>query len=358
MKIIPRYMLQHFLPVFLLALSAFVGLYLIIDFFEKIDNMLEAQVSLPGIVLYFFYRIPYIATQGIPMAALLGTLISLGILKRNREITAFRAAGVSPVLYTRPILVAGLAIVLLHFAMAEMVVHPLSQRANRIWQKHVQHRKASIAWGRENVWYHGQNMIYQIRLYDQRRQVLEKVSMFYLDSRFNLLQRMDVKRLRWKANRWIAEEGLIIKFDGSETKQEWFQERLLELPQTPEDFSIIERLPEELDWLSLYRYVRKIRQEGLNSTTYQVELSLRTAFPFTTLVLTLLGIAMAMRQKLHQGIAVGVVAALVVALIYLTVLQVGCSLATAEVLPPFLGVWAGNFLFAALAGYLWVTDSQ
>ena len=41
MKIIPRYVLKHFLPIFALAISGFVGIYLIVDFFEHVDQMLE-----------------------------------------------------------------------------------------------------------------------------------------------------------------------------------------------------------------------------------------------------------------------------------------------------------------------------
>ena len=65
MRIIPRYVLRHFLPVFVLSMVGFVGIYLMVDFFERVDNMLASEVPFRQIYTYFMYKIPLIVTQGI-----------------------------------------------------------------------------------------------------------------------------------------------------------------------------------------------------------------------------------------------------------------------------------------------------
>lgn len=358
MKIIFRYVLRQFASVFALALAAFVGLYLVIDFFEKVDDLLQKQASLTTTCLYFLYKTPLIVAQGIPMAVLLATLITLGVLKRNREIIALRAAGIHAVVYAQPIAMAALFIAVVHFGAGETIARSMNQKAQNLWQQQVLHQKSSVSWSQENVWYHGRSCIYQIRLYDRHTYTLQKVSLFYLDNEFKLSQRLDAKRIRWDKDRWLAEEGLVLKFNGNDTVQEWFKELPLDLSESPKDFSSLQTLPEQLGWLELYRYTTKIRQEGYNSAPYEVELNLRVAFPMTTLILALLGITMSLRQKLRSGIAVGVLVALLVAFLYLTLLNMGCSMATAGLLPPFLGAWAANVIFAALAYYLWITNDQ
>ncbi len=354
MKIIPRYILRHFFPVFGLALFAIVGLYLIIDFFEKVDNLLEKHVPTQDIFFYFILKIPYILTQGIPMASLLGSLLALGILKRNRELIALETAGIKATSYVRPILFTALALSLVHFLVDENLARAMNQKAQQIWQRDVLNQTASLSLSHENFWYHGQNVIYQIRLYNKGETTLERATLFYLDPQFKLTERLDAKRIRWKDHRWIAEEGLCLKFGGSEIEEERFSERELNLAETPGDFSRLETIPEELGWLDLYRYAGKIRAEGYNAKPYEVELQMRLALPLTTLILALLGVTIALSQGLHGGIAVGVGAALVVASFYFTVLYLGSALATAGILPPFLGVWIGDVIFAALAGYLWL----
>jgi len=358
MKIIPRYILRHFFPIFTLALFSFVGLYLIIDFFEKVDDLLEKHVDLMDSCLYFLYKIPFIATQGIPMSVLLAALIALGILNRNRELIAMKAAGISGTYYASPILMAALVLSVIHFGVGETLARSASQKAQEIWQENVKHRKSSISWGHENLWFHGKDVIYEIRFYDPKNKTLENVSLFYLDPSFKLTQRLDARRIYWKDSQWVAEEGLLLTFTGPDTDQRMFSEKTLDLHESPEDFASFESVPEELDFFSLYRYVARIRQDGYSATPYEVELQLRLAFPLTAFILSLLGITIALRQGHHGGIAVGTGIAVLTASIYLAVLQTGCALATAGILPPLVGVWAGNIIFLTLVAYLWMKDPE
>ena len=357
MNILSRYVLKHLLPVFALALLAFVGLYLIIDFFEKVDDLLEKQVPVIHVIRYFLYKLPLVAMQGIPMCLLLATLIALGILKRNRELIALRAAGIHAFRYAGPIVMAALVVAAVHFGVGETFARSLNQKSQVIWQDYVQNRRQALSWSHENVWFRGRNIIYQIRVHDRKLQTLEKVSLFFLDDEFRLTERLDARRLRWEHEGWVAEDGLILRFSGQDIHQEWFDRRTLILEETLDDFLSLATLPEELDWLDLYRYTQKIRKEGYNAIPYEVELNLRTAAPVTTLILTLLGITLALRQGLHGGIAAGVGLSLVVASIYMALTHLGSSLALAGILPPVVGVWAGNLIFAAVASYLWLRET-
>lgn len=358
MKIISRYVLKLFFPIFFLMLCTFVGLFLVIDFFEKVDNLLQNHITITQAYSYFLYKVPFIATQGIPMATLLAALITLGILKRNRELVALRAAGISTRVYVGPIIVAALVLTLVDFGVGETVARTLHLKAQQFWMEKVQHQQTSIWSNQENVWYHGRHTIYQIRFYNHKQQTLEKVSIFYLNKDFQLVKRVDAKQLHWENGHWMAKDGFVLHFQGSTTQQREFTRKQLHLAETPKDFAGLETIPENLDWLSLYNYTKRIRHEGYNAAPYEVELNLRIAFPLTTLTLAILGILIALRQGMHGGFAIAVGVALIIAFLYLTVLQIGCSLATAGILPPLLGVWGSNAIFAALAGYLWLNDAE
>ena len=132
----------------------------------------------------------------------------------------------------------------------------------------------------------------------------------------------------------------------------------MDLPETPEAFKRFQTVPEDLSWLTLYHYTNKLSQEGYMSAPYEVELHRRIAFPVTTFILALLGVNMALRQGLHAGIATGALLALLLAFVYLTLSQIGCSLATSGLLPATIGVWAVNVMFTAFACYLWVTNDR
>ncbi len=212
MRILTRYVLKHLLPVFALALLAFVGLYLIIDFFEKVDDLLEKQVPVFQALRYFLFKIPGVAMQGIPMCFLLATLIALGILKRNRELIALKAAGVHTFRYAGPVVAASIVVCTVHFGVGEFFARSLSHQSQLIWQEYVQNRRQAHSWSHENVWFRGRNIIYQIRVHDRKLQTLEKVSLFFIDDDFRLTERLDARRLKWEHGGWVAEDGLILRF--------------------------------------------------------------------------------------------------------------------------------------------------
>jgi lipopolysaccharide export system permease protein len=358
MKILSRYVIRGFCNVFVLALVAFLSLYLIIDFFEKIDNLLERQVSILNMSLYFLYKVPGIFVQGFPLASLIASLISLGMLKKNHEVIAMRSAGIHPAVYTAPILCAVMVFSIVHFVLEQSVVLPFKNKSQNIWTESMGVKKGGLSLSQENVWYRSQERIYQIRFFDMRTQTLERVSIFTMDPAFKLVSRLDARRMKWNGNKWIGEDVLILQFEGEETQQQWRETLEMEVPETPNDFSGYETQPEALNWTSLNRYIDKLRREGHDPRTYELERQMRLAFPATTLIMALLGITVAIRQGLHSGISLGVVSALGVAFAYLVIARLGISLASTEVLPVTIGVWAGNIIFAALGAYLWITDDQ
>ena len=77
---------------------------------------------------------------------------------------------------------------------------------------------------------------------------------------------------------------------------------------------------------------------------------MKLAFPFSALVVVILGIPLAMKGK--GNIGRGIAMALALTLAYMGFIQFGKALAQRFV-PPFLGAWAANIFFTALALWLW-----
>ena len=352
MKIIVRYVLKIYLSLLGVGLFAFLGLYLVVDFFEKFDNLLQERALLSDSISFFVFRIPFIVILGVPVSAILATVVTLGILNRNREIIALKAAGVHAVTYAGPILVMSVLLALGHFGIAESIARPLNRQAEEIWQNRIVKQSNPSGWSKENVWFRGKDLIYQIRVYDQRNRSLERVSLFFINDKFHLVRRLDAKRIRWAGNRWVAENGLVIQPQGSDQQITRFDELELDLLETPEDFKTLETIPAELGWLDLYSYITRLQEEGYSAVRYQVDWHLRLAFPFTTAILVLFGLAIAMYLGHRGGIVVGVGLGIIAAGVLLIALQLGGSLGTAGILPPFFAAWTSNGLFGLLGIHL------
>src|SRR3974377_966816 len=91
--ILERYIAREFLKLTGLSLVAFVSLFIIVDFFEKIDRLVRAQLGLVELTRYLFLKFPFAIGQVLPAAVLLGIMLTCGLMARTHETTAIRTAG-------------------------------------------------------------------------------------------------------------------------------------------------------------------------------------------------------------------------------------------------------------------------
>lgn len=353
MRVISRYISQELAKIISICLGVFVVIYLVIDFFERIDDFLEAQLPLSLAVQFFILKLPLIVQQGIPMGVLMGTLITLGLMARSNELMALKTAGVSPVLVAGPIVAFALMLSVLDFALSEYLVPLSSTRANYIWHVKVRKRPEPSSFSQEKIWYKSGQVLYNIRVLQPKRGLLEGVTIYIFDRSFHLTKRLDARRGEWDGRSWVFSDGIFIHrtADGS-FEMERFQRRRLELKERPQDFQHLEKAPEEMTLAELARYVAKIKSEGYDATRYRVDFHAKISFPFTPVIMALLGIAVALYQGKQGGIAVGVAVSVALAFIYLLMFQLVLSFGYTGNLQPVVAAWIPNIFFSLASMFL------
>jgi lipopolysaccharide export system permease protein len=119
MPLLHRYVLRRFIYCYLLSAAGLIGIFLIVDFFERVDEFIRRDMPYSDLILYFICKIPSISSYMAPPAVLLATVITLAVLARDNEIIAMKAGGVGVVGITLPILGAALVVALLVLASNE-----------------------------------------------------------------------------------------------------------------------------------------------------------------------------------------------------------------------------------------------
>ena len=355
MWIIGRYFSQELAKIFAICLGAFISIYFVIDFFEKVDDFLESNLPISLALKYFLLKLPFMAQQGIPMGILMGTLIALGLSIRSNELTALKASGANPLLVAGPVILVALLLSMVDFALAEYVVPLTSTRANYIWSVKVKKRPAPSSFTQEKLWYKSGQTLYNIRVLHVKRQMMEGVTIYTFDREFHLVSRLDARRGQWDGEAWIFSDGVFLhrSADGN-FSMERFRQRRVELNERPESFQHLQKLPEEMTLAELGRYVGKIKSEGYDATRYRVDFHAKIAFPFTSLIMALMGIGVALYQGKRGGIAVGIAASVALAFIYILIFQLVLSAGYAGNLHPILAAWIPNIFFAMTGVLLFI----
>ncbi|MEK7203872.1 MAG: LptF/LptG family permease, partial [candidate division NC10 bacterium] len=78
MRLLDRYIARECLKLLCLCLVVFVGVYVIVDLFEKFSKFLEARVEPDLILRYYLFSLPNFFLQVLPVAVLLASLLTLG----------------------------------------------------------------------------------------------------------------------------------------------------------------------------------------------------------------------------------------------------------------------------------------
>ena len=121
---------------------------------------------------------------------------------------------------------------------------------------------------------------------------------------------------------------------------------------TPADFY---RKKDDLDLMNFYQLHKFINDEKLKGSNnikyYEVEQNKRIASPFSTFILTIIGVSVSSR-KLRGGIGVHIAYGLALTFIYILFSRITETFATYGNLSPAVAVWIPNILFMAIAMYL------
>jgi len=352
MNIISKYVGKEFLKLFLLSLLSLITIFIIIDFFEKTRIFTRHHASFSLMLLYFIYKIPAISIQMTPMSVLLATILSLGILSRNNELIAMRANGVKLYNVIIPIVVISLFISIFSIIFNEYILPYTNKKALYIIDVKVE-KKPQLGFFKNNkIWYHGDNFIYNIQLFDTYNNILYGVTIYYFDNKFKLIKRIDAKDAVWKNGKWRFEHIMIRKFTDNIMEERYYLERIIPLKETPETFKVIEKNTEDMSYKELKRYIKKIKKEGYDATRYLVDLYSKTSLPFVGFIMSFLGIPFALKVGKEGGIPLGIGMSIVIGFIYWAVFSFCLSLGRASVLPPILSVWFANFVFGLTALYM------
>jgi lipopolysaccharide export system permease protein len=353
-KLITRYVCREFLGLFGLGLFAFLNIFLIVEFFERIDDFIEHHASFASGAAYFFYKIPMILFLVTPVAILLAAVLSLLVLGRNNEVTAMRACGVSFARIAAPILGLGAIASGFLFLANEFVIPFTNTRVQQIFQVEIKKRTPRWVVRRDNLWFQSkEGAIWNIRSLDPDQNIFKGVTLYRLTPQRTLLERIDAEAMRWDDKGWMFLNGRTRIFsDGTESKTEEFAEHLVMLPERPSDFKQAKKKPEEMNLVEIQNYIKGLRANGIDATQYTVDMHAKLSFPLVGFIMALVGVPFSLKTARSGGLARSLGLTILIGFSYFILFNTGLSLGHAGTLPASVAAWATNILFIATGLYM------
>jgi lipopolysaccharide export system permease protein len=356
-RILDRYVLREFLLYLLLGFGTFVGIYLIVDLFEKIDTFVDYQASAALIFQYYANKLPLIAVQILPVAMLLAAILSLGQLRRLNEIAAMQSCGCSPLRITVPLLIVALLVSAAAYIVGEEVVPACYRRQVATFEVGIKKKRPESGLGRSEIHYLGRGgRVYVAKQFEPATPSLIDISVQFFTTaagRQRISKRIDAVSARWNRTGMLEfETGLLRRFDGDQEQVAAFHRYGdSRLDEAPDEFAHIESDPFYMNRRQLRDYIGRIREGGASVDQHEVDYHLRAAFPMANLVMVLLGSCLTLRV-LRGGLALGFGISLTLGFAYYGCLRIGQALGYTGNLSPAIAAWLGNIVFGFVGGLL------
>lgn len=357
MTILFRYIGLEFAKLFLMCFSGLMTIYLVIDFFEKLRRFLKFDAQMSDILTFFLLRTPGITFQIAPLAVLMATLLSLGLLSRNHEITAMRSCGVSLGRLAAPFLVIGGVISVLLLGMTSVIIPTATARAEYVKNTFIEKKPQNLALKAARPWLQIRGpALLNVELVEPGGRVLQGVRVYQLGPQFRLTLLTEARQAVHTERGWLLQDGIDRRFlpNGNVT-MEPFMEKPLPLSQEPQDFdSWLAVESESLTLRELKAYIDRLSLDGYNFSRVLTDYHGRMAFPFVSVIMVLVGIALSLLKMGTRGtgLAMGIGQAMVVGFFYWMTHSVAIALGRSGVLLPVLAAWMANIMFLSVALYL------
>ncbi len=355
--ILDRYFIRRYLWIGGLILVSVVSIFSIVTFFDRFVHISEHQQPVSMLLEYIYYRLPEFFQLGLPMTALMATLLTLGLFYKFNEITAMKACGVSVFRMIVPAVVLAVIIGLLSFGIQENVLPRANQKAAEVWNQIID--VSAPATGMQGFSWRAnkaRDVFFNYEFFDPNRLAFRRLWVFEIDpAAWVLKRRMFAETARLTDGEILLENGWARDFEGAEISRPpdpvLFESARLPLPEGKGLFLNESKDPTQMKYAELGRYIEEVEKLGFDTTRLKVDRSSKLSFPFVAVIMTLLGIPFAFAMG-RRGALVGIGVSLGIALVFWTAIGVFKSLGGVGILPVFLASWGPPLLFGILGLYL------
>ena len=352
MQKIDWYIIKKFFETFLFTLSLILIIVIIFDISEKIDDFLEHELSIQTIITeYYLNFIPYFCNLFSPLFIFISVIFFTSKMANNSEIIAILNSGVSLTRLLKPFLISAFFFAILSFILGNFIIPPSNKNRIDFENKYLKNKYYSSEKNIHLQILPGQYIYMQS--FNPKRKIgykftLENFKDGVLISKLKAdYVQFDSISQKWQANNYSVREFL-------DNKQKITNGNKLDttLNLHPKEFTKKVSLVETMNMFELNKYIAEEKLKGSPQLVYhKIEKHKRIAFPFASIILTLIAVAISNR-KIKGGMGIHLGIGILIAFSYILFMQVSTTFATNSSLSPGIAVWMPNFFYMFLAGIL------
>lgn len=353
MKLIDKYIIKKFLGTFVFAILLIIGLAVVFDITEKMDDFIEKQAPLKAIVFdYYLNFIPFYTNLFMFLFIFISVIFFTSKMAQQSEIIAIISGGVSFGRMMLPYFLSALVLGVFSFILSNFVI----PHANII---RLDFENTYI----NGTFYNDEHNIHKqiepgVFVYMESYNTTNDVGYKFSIEKFKgtqLVSKLMSSYIQWdnEISKWRIENYYIREIDGMTEKISKGQQLDTILDIVPEDFKRRDSEKSTMNYFQLNEYIDDLKMRGeTNSAAYLIEKHQRMAFPFSAFILTLIGVSLASKKK-RGGTGLNIGLGLLLSFAYILFMQISSQFAIKGNLSPMLSAWTPNIVFLFIGAFLY-----
>lgn len=311
MKILDRYISATLIKTTLLALAALLSLFTFLALIDELEETGRGSYTMIKAIEYVLLTLPRITYELFPIAAVIGSMTTLGLLAHNSELVVIRTAGVSLYRLAYSMAKGGFIIVISAILIGELLAPYCEQTAQQLrsvaLSDQITLKTKNGFWSRD-----GSSFINIRKLLPGNR--LEDIYIYEFDENDELRTSTYAKSARYVDDQWLLEDIKQSVITPERVTRNEIKLAAWNSLLNPDVINLVTIKPQYLTMFGLFEYIKYLKNNNQNSHQYEQALWSKIVTPFTIIILVLLAVPMvktysrmvAVSQRVFVGCFIGI----------------------------------------------------
>ncbi len=344
-----RYLAAHISKGTLMVLLVLVSLSLFFSLIRELDDLGTGQYGIAEMVQYLVYRVPGFVVEFMPLAILIGSLLSLGNLASGSEIIVMQAAGLSLRRLVVNVAATALIFSLISILIANLVV-PATETGARNLRTSSLESRVSIS-GREGIWIKDNDNILHIeKLYPDGN--AQQVSIFHLDPDSRLTATTRAENALLQDSGWRLQQVERSRIDSESVVAERFEDWNYYGELQAGTLESLATSPRQMSVVDLSVYIGFLRDNELSHGSEMLSLWQKLYSPLTIIVMGILAIPFILASQRQSNTGQRVMTGILLGLLFVVLNRLMIQIGEHLQLVAFINALLPTLVFLAI--FLWL----
>ena len=349
LNIIDKYIIRKFITTYFMAILLIIGIVIIFDISEKIDDFVTKEAPLRSIVVnYYFNFIPFFVNMFSPLFVFITVIFFTSKLAANSEIIAMLSGGISFKRLMVPYLVSAFVIAAFSLTLNLFVIPPANKNRLAFEERYIKGPNNSF---NRNVHFQLEpdHFIY-MESFSNWNNTATRLTLERFEGN-RLVSKLSAETAAWDSTimGWRLNNYYIRHIDGEVERLEKGVRKDTILDLTAAELKQRKGAVDALDYFELNQEIEKLNMRGDDRVKFAlIQKNTRLAVPFSAFILTLMGVSLSSKKR-RGGIGLNIGIGIALSFTYILFLRFSEMFVIGDVLSPAVALWFPNMLFSVVA---------